>query len=360
MEPSDTDFGFTRRGFLRAGAGATAGLAAVGATGTAAADMDAYNEYLADEDTWGGITIDARGRSGQTVQVAVGAEGNGDFHAFDPAAIVIDPGTTVRWLWTGDGGAHNVVHHPEHDPHDEQAFDSQPTTQEEAGSTAPSDQGVVYEHTFDEDHDGFYTYHCVPHDASPMRGVVVMGEENVETDIESHLTLPEPQIGGWLDDVDNYRGIEDWRGNEEVRVKVGATNDDVPGDLEVTNGMVFEPPAIHVDDGTTVIWEWTGEGGDHNVEDDGGEFESELTGEEGFEFEYTFEEGEDESGNVYNYFCDPHVDIGMLGSVVVGDNYPTDFSEFRWPAVWGGAGVFGVVSVAGVAAYRELVHGEDE
>ena len=80
----------------------------------------------------------------------------------------------------------------------------------------------------------------------------------------------------------------------------------------------FTPPAIHVDNGATVVWEWTGEGGSHNVVNEGGEFESELTGESGFTFEQTFEED-----GIYNYFCEPHKGNGMKGSVVVGSDYPT-------------------------------------
>ena len=73
-----------------------------------------------------------------------------------------------------------------------------------------------------------------------------------------------------------------------------------------------------MDNGATVVWEWSGEGGSHNVVADDGSFESELTGEAGFTFEQTFEED-----GIYNYFCEPHEAAGMLGSVVVGSDYPT-------------------------------------
>ena len=332
MEPSDTDSTFSRRGFLRAGAGATAaGIAATSVSGAASADMDAYDGYLSEEDTWGGVTIDATGRSGHNVLVHVGTEGNGDFHAFSPPAIVVDPDTTIKWLWTGDGGRHDVVH----DDGDEFASD------------AVGDEGHTFEHTFEEGDEGVYPYVCRPHEASPMKGVVVVGEDNVETDTEPFLASPEPNIGGFLDDVDNYEGVENWRGNEEITVAVGAGE----------RGLLFEPAGINVDDGTTITWEWTGEGGDHNVEHEDGEFESDLTAEEGFTFEETFEEDDaDEDANVYNYFCDPHIDVGMLGSVVVGDNYPSDVeADFNMSAVWGGIAMFGTISVIGVAAYRELV-----
>ena len=54
--------------------------------------------------------------------------------------------------------------------------------------------------------------------------------------------------------------------------------------------LAFSPAAIQVDSGTTVTWEWTGEGGAHNVVHEDGEFESDLQEEDGATFEHTFEE----------------------------------------------------------------------
>ena len=117
-----------------------------------------------------------------------------------------------------------------------------------------------------------------------------------------------PDFGGHLDGANNFDGsVTDATGQDEVTVDVGA------GD-----GLAFGPAAVHVDNGATVVWEWTGEGGSHNVVHEGGNFESELTAEEGFTFEQTFEED-----GVYNYYCQPHKSLGMKGSVVVGSDYPT-------------------------------------
>ncbi|WP_122090209.1 halocyanin domain-containing protein [Halalkalicoccus subterraneus] len=97
---------------------------------------------------------------------------------------------------------------------------------------------------------------------------------------------------------------EDLRGESEATVEVGA------GD-----GLAFGPPAIWVDPGTTVTWEWTGEGGSHNVSaQDGADFTSETTGEGGFTFEHTFEE----DGQIVTYQCEPHATQGMHGGVAVG------------------------------------------
>ena len=112
---------------------------------------------------------------------------------------------------------------------------------------------------------------------------------------------------GWFEDVGNYEGTVDLSGEETVEVLVGT------GD----QGVHFEPPAIQVDPGTTVVWEWTGEGGEHNVVEEDAVFESERTAEEGFTFEHTFEE--DDEGEVFRYVCTPHEALGMLGAVAVGD-----------------------------------------
>ena len=120
---------------------------------------------------------------------------------------------------------------------------------------------------------------------------------------------PEPTYGGWFDDVANFDGTTDMRGQSEVAVAVGTQGNN--------GNFAFDPPAVHVDPGTTVVWEWTGEGGEHNVQHDGGEFESELTAEGGFTYEQTF----DEDG-MWKYFCRPHQSLGMKGAVVVGSDYP--------------------------------------
>ncbi|MFC6614081.1 halocyanin domain-containing protein [Halopenitus salinus] len=108
---------------------------------------------------------------------------------------------------------------------------------------------------------------------------------------------------GWLEDVSNYEGTVDHTGEDEVTVTVGAGN-----------GLLFDPPAILVDPGTTVVWEWSGQGGQHNVvHADGDAFGSELTEEAGYTFEHVFEEE-----GTFPYSCEPHETVGMKGVVAVG------------------------------------------
>ena len=112
--------------------------------------------------------------------------------------------------------------------------------------------------------------------------------------------------GDWFDDVSNYDGTVDATGEDEMTVEVGAGG----------SGLEFEPPAIHVDPGTTVVFEWTGEGGSHNVvESETDErYESELTNVAGTTYSITFE-----SDGISKYVCTPHAAQGMKGAVAVGD-----------------------------------------
>ena len=111
----------------------------------------------------------------------------------------------------------------------------------------------------------------------------------------------EPDFGDWFDGISNYDGVEDLTGESSVTVMVG-TDD----------GFSYDPAAIRVDVGTTVIWEWTGYGGAHDVIEDDGAFESELLTAEGATFEHTFD-----ADGVYKYYCSPHIAMGMKGAVVV-------------------------------------------
>jgi halocyanin-like protein len=168
MEDSDSATSFTRRGVLRAGAGTAVGLTALQATAPASAQTDAYGGYLEDEGTWGGETADASGQDEVTVQV--GVQGNNGPNAFGPAALYVDPGTTITWSWTGNGG-HNVIGEG-----DEESFID---SREETDSDIPRSPEATYQVTFEDE--GVYQYYCQPHKPLGMKGVVVVGEDNVET-----------------------------------------------------------------------------------------------------------------------------------------------------------------------------------
>ncbi|EMA19773.1 MULTISPECIES: halocyanin domain-containing protein [Haloarcula] len=126
----------------------------------------------------------------------------------------------------------------------------------------------------------------------------------------------EPDYGGFLDQVGNFDGSTvDETGKDTVTVEVG---------VQANGGAYgFGPAAVHVDNGATVQFEWTGEGGGHNVVSDGdGPLDSgSTTSSAGVNYEHTFEED-----GIYPYVCVPHEGLGMKGAVVVGTDYPTKSS----------------------------------
>ena len=137
-------------------------------------------------------------------------------------------------------------------------------------------------------------------------GTATAGSAGAQDDIE-------PDFEGYLDGIGG--GYADLRGEEEVTVEVGA------GD-----GLQFSPAGIWIDEGTTVVWEWTGQGGEHNVVTDteNTDFENahdfrsgDPIDEAGHTFTHTFEEG----GRT-GYVCAPHRGVDMFGAVAVGDDVP--------------------------------------
>jgi halocyanin-like protein len=122
-----------------------------------------------------------------------------------------------------------------------------------------------------------------------------------------------PDFDGFLDDVGNFDGtVVDARGQDTVTVAVGAQGNG--------GAFAFDPPAVHVDNGATVEWEWTGEGGGHNVVSEGEDplDSGEAVANSGVNYDYTFD-----TDGIYNYVCEPHEGLGMKASVVVGTDYPT-------------------------------------
>lgn len=125
--------------------------------------------------------------------------------------------------------------------------------------------------------------------------------------------LPNPDFDGYLSDVGNYDGtVTDLTGRDTITVEVGVTGNG--------GSFAFGPPAVHVDNGTEVLFKWTGEGGGHTVvsEGDGPLDSGDAVAELGVNYEYTFE-----TDGIYNYYCAPHEALGMRGSIVVGTDYPT-------------------------------------
>lgn len=125
--------------------------------------------------------------------------------------------------------------------------------------------------------------------------------ETVSVDDQTASTIDD-----YLSGTSNYDGdVLDYTGSNPT-VDVGASGNG--------GNYAFGPAALAVSTGTTITWEWTGRGQQHNVvEEEGGYgYESNRAIEEGTTYEHTFEEP-----GLSLYVCTPHSSLGMNGAVVV-------------------------------------------
>lgn len=269
-----------------AGALALAGCSA-GGFGNATEDGgDATGTVTGDETTPDDVEAYCAGdgpddEDNAPLTVTVGPDGA---PVFDPPTVEVAPGDTLRWEWDSDD--HNV------------RVDDQPRDAEwrgtageavDADDTAETyDSGHTDEYTFDVE--GRYHYRCDEHEADGMRG---------EVRVDSDVRAPCQTLG------------ED--GPARIAVGPGGTFWFKPG-TDVTP---------RVPTGTEVTFEW--ESDNHNVVVDSKPPESDWVGTDGKLFNsghtesYTFTEP-----GRYEYFCQPHQNVGMHGAFVVGDLEPPD------------------------------------
>lgn len=153
----------SRRTFIRTAGGAAGVAGATAATTGTAAAQEEQPVWPSGAEGNVGSYQDARGESEVTVQVGAGDQGL----AFDPTLLWVDPGTTITFEWTGNGGAHNVqnVEGPA-------SLDSGDPVGEE---------GYTYEYETSEEDVGITHYHCVPHTAVGMHAGLAVGED-IETE----------------------------------------------------------------------------------------------------------------------------------------------------------------------------------
>jgi halocyanin-like protein len=250
-------------------------------------------------------------------------------YKFEPEVIKIEKGDTVTWEM--ESGMHTVTAYENRIPDDAEAFDSGMLS----GKT-----GESFSHTFDVA--GVYDYYCSPHEFKGMVGTVVVGTPgNKEPGLsapstdydkttskleELNQTVKDEYGGGgsegsgsdssdddsggdmtvdeWLSDTSNYDGTKaDKTGQDSVTIKVGASGNG--------SNLAFSPPAVKVDTGTEVTWEWTGNG-NHNVVAKDDSFKSGSLQKSGT-WSKTFD-----SDGTYAYYCFPHKGSGMKGVVIVG------------------------------------------
>ncbi|MFC7186174.1 halocyanin domain-containing protein [Halorubrum yunnanense] len=155
----------SRRAFMRTMGGATAAAGAATATAGTAAAQEVQPDWPSGV-TGGNLGSYQDARGGSEVSVAVGG-GDGGL-AFDPTQLWVDPGTTITFEWTGNGGAHNVQTVEGGGPADL------------ASGDPVGEEGATYEYEVTEEDVGITHYHCVPHTAVGMHGGLAVGED-IET-----------------------------------------------------------------------------------------------------------------------------------------------------------------------------------
>ena len=162
-----------------------------------------------------------------------------------------------------------------------------------------------------------------------------------------------PDYGGWFGGdakggaTSSFTGTVDKRGQDSVTIDVGASGNG--------GSYAYGPTAVWVDPGTTITFEWSSNTHNVVVEDqpDGAGWSAhEPVEDSGFSFSHTFE-----TGGVYNYYCNPHLSLGMKGAIAVGDDVPmtapqvADGGGFTLPGGETGASFMGLLfGTAGLAA----------
>jgi halocyanin domain len=106
---------------------------------------------------------------------------------------------------------------------------------------------------------------------------------------------------GYLANANGFEETVDRTDADSVTVAVGAGG-----------GLAFDPAAVRVSAGTTVVWEWTGQGGRHNVVSEDDRLSSSYYVQSGNSYEETLSEP-----GVVEYYCSPHKSAGMLGVIEV-------------------------------------------
>jgi halocyanin-like protein len=130
-----------------------------------------------------------------------------------------------------------------------------------------------------------------------MRGAVLVREPP---------TTGYEAVDEWLLPATNFDGsIADRTDAETATVSVGTFGN--------RGAFAFSPPVLKISPGTRVSWDWTGNGGGHNVVfEDAAAGDDEIYAGGGVHLEHTFE-----AAGIYRYSCKPHHSLGMRGAIIV-------------------------------------------
>lgn len=116
--------------------------------------------------TLAGAALPSNASAGTTIVKMVTDEASGDL-IFQPAQINIQPGDTVVWVQADADNEHNVAAYPDKIPEGTSPF----------VSPMMGKAGDSWVMTFDTE--GSYFYHCHPHEAAGMKGLIVVGRASL-------------------------------------------------------------------------------------------------------------------------------------------------------------------------------------
>ncbi len=153
-----------RRGALRAGGLALAGLAA-GLAGRAA-------------------------QAGPVVEIRMRSGDGGAHVGFDPVGLLVDPGTTVRWIVDADVHT-TTAYHPANDAH--------PLRIPEGAEPWNSDYLVNPGDAFEVELrvEGVYDYFCAPHELAGMVGRIIVGRPTGPGSLPFDYFEGDPAAADW-------------------------------------------------------------------------------------------------------------------------------------------------------------------
>ncbi|WP_424019059.1 halocyanin domain-containing protein [Halorientalis pallida] len=240
----------------------------------------AIDDWLRNTKNYNGNINDQIGETDVSIGVGVD-DTSGSTFAFGKPAVRVTTGTRIQWIWEDPNNAHNVRER-------NGLFDS--------GDPVTS-SGKTFTVTLTEP--GVYLYKCSNHGGPlGMRGAIIVEDEQTLSGY--------PEVDEWLSDYGEYDGrLTDRTGESSVSVEVGAGYDG--------QNRSFSPVAILVDQGTEIVFEWTGRGGSHDVTWKNDSFEPSDNVRDA---SYTYSVTMDEPG-VYLYYCRGDRPYNGRGAVVV-------------------------------------------
>jgi plastocyanin len=252
------------------------------------------------------LGLDADGGAGDAHDVAIVS------NRFYPRLTSVAAGDTIRF--TCAEGSHTATLY-----HGDNQTEQRAPEDAESWDSGTLDAGDTYETTLQEP--GVYDYFCRPHQGNGMVGSVIVGD-NADPQ-QAGLSEPGP-------DVPNAAGQALIELNDVARTILGVDDggneineDDVTEVSVVSNS--FDPELAEIETGESI--RFVCEEGTHTATlyhprndrqvrapaDATPWHSGTLT--PGASFTVTFD-----TAGVYDYFCQPHEDRGMVGSIIVGDN----------------------------------------